>query len=99
SSTRIKVEHILSRRKKYAIASEVYRNRDEEYDAAMNVVSGLVNLGAFDRIFESTGLAIQAEQSRQFMSWRRMLLSRNRSSVDSSLLIYRAIGGVVFPLV
>jgi len=58
SGTRIKVEHTLSRRKKYAIASEVYRNRDEDYDATMNVVSGLVNLRAFDRIFQRTGLAI-----------------------------------------
>lgn len=58
SSTRIKVEHTLSRRKKYAIAAQVYRNADEDYDAAMNVVSGLVNLRAFDRIFQRTGLAI-----------------------------------------
>jgi hypothetical protein len=58
ASTRIKVEHTLSRRKKYAIASEVYRNRDEDYDVTMNVVSGLVNLRAFDRIFQRTGLAI-----------------------------------------
>jgi hypothetical protein len=58
SGTRIKVEHTLSRRKKYAIASKVYRNRDEDYDATMNVVSGLVNLRAFDRIFQRTGLAI-----------------------------------------
>ncbi len=58
SSTRIRVEHTLSRRKKYAIASEVYRNRDEDYDSAMNIVSGLVNLRAFDRIFQRTGLAI-----------------------------------------
>jgi hypothetical protein len=58
SSTRIKVEHTLSKRKKYAIAASVYRNRDEDYDATMNVVSGLVNLRAFDRIFQRTGLAI-----------------------------------------
>lgn len=58
SSTRIRVEHTFSKRKKYAIASEVYRNRDEDYDATMNVVSGLVNLRAFDRIFQRTGLAI-----------------------------------------
>ncbi|MGA9995425.1 MAG: transposase family protein [Pyrinomonadaceae bacterium] len=58
SSTRSKVEHTLSRRKKYAIAAEVYRNRDEDYDATMNVVSGLVNLRAFERIFQRTGLAI-----------------------------------------
>lgn len=58
SSTRIKVEHTLSRRKKYAVAASVYRNRDEDYDATMNVVSGLVNLRAFDRIFQRTGLAI-----------------------------------------
>ena len=56
SSTRIRVEHTLSRRKKYAIASSVYRNRDEDYDATMNVVSGLVNLRAFDRIFQRTDL-------------------------------------------
>lgn len=35
---RIKVAHTLSRRKKYAMASTVYRNRDEDYDAKMNVV-------------------------------------------------------------
>jgi hypothetical protein len=58
SSTRIRVEHTLSRRKKYAIAASVYRNRDEDYDVTMNVVSGLVNLRAFDRIFQRTGLAI-----------------------------------------
>jgi DDE superfamily endonuclease len=58
SATRIGVEHTLSRRKKYAIAASVYRNRDEDYDAAMNVVSGLVNLRAYDRIFQRTGLAI-----------------------------------------
>src|ERR1051326_255503 len=58
ASTRIHVEHTLSRRKKYAIAAAVYRNRDEDYDATMNVVSGLVNLRAFDRIFQRTGLAI-----------------------------------------
>jgi DDE superfamily endonuclease/Helix-turn-helix of DDE superfamily endonuclease len=58
SATRIRVEHALSRRKKYAIASAVYRNRDEDYDATMNVVSGLVNLRAFDRIFQRTGLAL-----------------------------------------
>jgi len=58
SSTRIHVEHTLSRRKKYAIAASVYRNRDEDYDQTMNVVSGLVNLRAFDRIFQRTGLAI-----------------------------------------
>ncbi|MGH9915781.1 MAG: transposase family protein [Pyrinomonadaceae bacterium] len=58
SSTRIKVEHTLSRRKKYAIAAQVYRNADTDYDSAMNVVSGLVNLRAYDRIFQRTGLAI-----------------------------------------
>jgi hypothetical protein len=58
SATRIRVEHTFSRRKKYAIAAEVYRNRDADYDATMNVVSGLVNLRAFDRIFQRTGLAI-----------------------------------------
>jgi hypothetical protein len=58
SSTRIRVEHTLSRRKKYAIAAAVYRNADEDYDATMNVVSGLVNLRAFDRIFQRTGWTI-----------------------------------------
>ena len=58
SATRIHVEHTLSRRKKYAIAASVYRNRDDDYDATMNVVSGLVNLRAYDRIFQRTGLAI-----------------------------------------
>jgi hypothetical protein len=58
ASTRIKVEHALSRRKKYQIASQVYRNPDTDYDSIMNVVSGLVNLRAFDRIFQRTGVKI-----------------------------------------
>lgn len=56
SSTRIRVEHTFSRRKKYRIASDIYRNRDEDYDRTMNVVSGLVNLRAYERIFQRTGL-------------------------------------------
>jgi len=56
SSTRIKIEHTFSRRKKYQIASDIYRNRDEDYDRTMNVVAGLVNLRAYERIFQRTGL-------------------------------------------
>lgn len=58
SSTRIKIEHTFSRRKKYAIASDIYRNRDEDYDQAMNIIAGLVNLRAYDRIFQRTGLQL-----------------------------------------
>jgi hypothetical protein len=58
SSTRIKIEHTFSRRKKYAIAADIYRNRDEDYDQTMNVVSGLVNLRAYERIFQRTGLQL-----------------------------------------
>ena len=58
SRTRIEIEHTLSRRKKYQIAAEVYRNRDEDYDRTMNIVAGLVNLRAYDRIFQRTGLHI-----------------------------------------
>jgi len=56
SGTRIKIEHTFSRRKKYQIASDIYRNRDEDYDLTMNIVSGLVNLRAYERIFQRTGL-------------------------------------------
>ena len=58
ASVRIKIEHTLSRRKKYRIAAEVYRNRDADYDQAMNIVSGLVNLRAYDRVFQRTGVRI-----------------------------------------
>ncbi len=58
ASTRIRVEHTFSRRKKYAIAADIYRNRDEDYDQTMNVVAGLVNLRAYDRIFQRTGLQL-----------------------------------------
>jgi len=58
SSTRIEIEHTFSRRKKYRIASDIYRNRDEDYDQTMNVVAGLVNLRAYDRIFQRTGLQL-----------------------------------------
>jgi hypothetical protein len=58
SATRIKIEHTFSRRKKYRIASDIYRNRDEDYDRTMKVVSGLVNLRAYERIFQRTGLQL-----------------------------------------
>jgi hypothetical protein len=58
SATRIKIEHTFSRRKKYAIAAEIYRNRDEDYDQTMNIVGGLVNLRAYERIFQRTGLQL-----------------------------------------
>ena len=58
SSARLEIEHAFSRRKKYRIASDSYRNRDEDYDQAMNIVGGLVNLRAYDRIFQRTGLQL-----------------------------------------
>ncbi|MGI8657102.1 MAG: transposase family protein [Pyrinomonadaceae bacterium] len=58
SSTRIEIEHTFSRRKKYRIAADIYRNRDEDYDQTMNIVGGLVNLRAYDRIFQRTGLQL-----------------------------------------
>ena len=58
SSTRVKIEHTLSRRKKYRIASESYRNRDEDYDQTMNIVGGLVNLRAYERVFQRTGVRL-----------------------------------------
>lgn len=58
NQTRVEIEHTFSRRKKYRIAAEVYRNRDEDYDRIMNIVSGLVNLRAYDRIFQKTGVKI-----------------------------------------
>jgi hypothetical protein len=58
ASTRVKIEHTISRRKKYRIASEEYRNRDEDYDQAMNIVGGLVNLRAYDRVFQRTGVRL-----------------------------------------
>src|SRR5205085_10081488 len=58
SATRIKIEHTFSRRKKYAIVEVVYRNADEDYDQTMNIVAGLVNLRAYDRIFQRTGLQL-----------------------------------------
>ena len=56
SRERIQVEHTIGRRKKYRIASGVYRNADQDYDEAMNVVGGLVNLRAYDRIVHQTGI-------------------------------------------
>ena len=56
SSTRVKVEHTIGRRKKYRIASEEYRNRDQDYDQSMNIVAGLVNLRAYERVCQRTGV-------------------------------------------
>ncbi len=53
---RIKVEHVIGHRKRYRIASSVYRNRDADYDGAMKVVAGLVNLDVYDRIERETGI-------------------------------------------
>jgi hypothetical protein len=58
AATRVKVEHTISRRKKYRIAAEEYRNRDSDYDQAMRIVGGLVNLRAYDRIFQRTGVQL-----------------------------------------
>jgi hypothetical protein len=58
SSTRIEIEHTFWRRKKYQIASDTYRNRDEDYDQTMNIVGGLVNLRDYERIFQRTGLQL-----------------------------------------
>ena len=58
SSTRVKIEHTFSRRKKYRIAGEEYRNRDEDYDQTMNIVGGLVNLRAYERVFQRTGIRL-----------------------------------------
>jgi hypothetical protein len=58
SSLRVRVEHTISRRKKYRIASEEYRNRDGDYDQTMNVVGGLVNLRAYERVFQRTGVRL-----------------------------------------
>ena len=58
ASQRVKIEHTLSRRKKYRIASEEYRNRDQEYDPTMTIVAGLVNLRAYERIFQKTGVRV-----------------------------------------
>ena len=51
-----KVEHTIGRRKKYRIASEEYRNRDRDYDQTMNIVAGLVNLRANERVIQTTGV-------------------------------------------
>lgn len=58
SSMRVKIEHTFSRRKKYRIAGEQYRNRDEDYDQTMNIVAGLVNLRAYERVFQRTGVRL-----------------------------------------
>jgi hypothetical protein len=58
SSTRVGVEHTISRRKKYRIAAEEYRNRDCDYDQTMEMVAGLVNLRAYERVFQRTGFQI-----------------------------------------
>ncbi len=58
SATRIEIEHTFSRRKKYRIAADIYRNRDGDYDQTMKIIGGLVNLRAYERIFQRTGLQL-----------------------------------------
>ena len=56
SQVRIRVEHAIGHRKRYRVASSLYRGSDASYDGAMNVVAGLVNLGVYDRIKVRTDL-------------------------------------------
>ncbi len=56
SQVRIRVEHTIGHRKRWRVASSVYRASEATYDGAMNVVAGLVNLGVYDRIKAKTGL-------------------------------------------
>jgi hypothetical protein len=56
SQVRIRVEHAIGHRKRYRVASSVYRGSDATYGGAMNVVAGLVNLREYDRIKARTGL-------------------------------------------
>ncbi|NBC16872.1 MAG: transposase [Bacteroidetes bacterium] len=56
SRERIKVEHAIGRRKKYRIAALIYRNRDADYDATMNVVAGLSNLRVYGTMARQAGL-------------------------------------------
>ena len=44
SSIRIRVEHTISRLKKYRIHAEVFRNRMRQYENMGEIVAGLVNL-------------------------------------------------------
>jgi hypothetical protein len=44
------VEHAISRIKKYRIASERYRGKEDAYDDHMEIVAGLVNQRRQDRL-------------------------------------------------
>jgi hypothetical protein len=50
SSHRIRVEHAISRIKKYRIAADIYRGGDRTYDTHMGVVAGLANLRRADAL-------------------------------------------------
>lgn len=50
SRKRMPVEHVFARRKEYKIACHKYRNRDQNYEQDMNIVAGLVNLRAANRM-------------------------------------------------
>jgi hypothetical protein len=58
ASQRVEIEHTISRRKKYQIAAQEYRNRDADYDRTMGIVAGLVNLRALKRISQRTGVQL-----------------------------------------
>ncbi len=60
SQVRIQVEHTIGHRKRYRVASSIYRGSDASYDGVMNVVAGLVNLRQYDRIEAQTGLDLLA---------------------------------------
>ena len=58
SRIRVKVEHAIGRRKKYKIMADLYRNSDADYEGISTVVAGLVNLRAYRRIEQTTGIGL-----------------------------------------
>jgi hypothetical protein len=71
AQARIKIEHTFSRRK-YGIASDIYRNRDEDYDQTMNIVGGLVNLRAYERIFQEQGCNLSSNKVSGSLSFVKL---------------------------
>jgi hypothetical protein len=58
SKHRIPVEHAIGKRKEYAIAAHIYRNKDELYPCYMNIVAGCVNLRANNRLKQEMNISL-----------------------------------------
>jgi len=93
SSTRIKVEHAISRVKKCRIAAEPYRGKEAAYNQHMEIVAGLVNQRQLDRMNLTIWAATTRHVPRRSSPETNGLITQSVSCLPSCLPCRRNRGG------